>query len=135
MTCGRGRGRGRGRKWRGGEGGGRGICRREESFSFLMPHAHPQSFARAVCLIRDMLHTVLFIVTFRCTCCLVFTATIKEYGSDRLPNIIFVQFCEFCSSAAFTVTHSSLRSLSFHRESELDSSLPDSTNISPLFVW
>lgn len=88
-----------------------------------MLRTHLQSFGRAVCLIRNMLCAVLFYCDFEIPCCVVFTTTMKEYGSDRLPNIIFVRFCDFCSCAAFTVTHLSLHSLSLHRESK-DSSLP-----------
>lgn len=86
-----------------------------------MLHAHLQSFARAVCLIWDML---LFIVTFRHTRCSVFTTAIKTYGSDILPNIISVQFCDFCSSAAFTVSHLCLHSRLSQCESERKSPLP-----------
>lgn len=49
-----------------------------------------------------------------------------------MPNIIFVRLCEFCSFAAFSVTYLSLHSLSLHRDSKLDLSLPIMLTPSPL---
>lgn len=88
-----------------------------------MLHAHLQSFGRAVCLIRDMLCTVLFTVTYRYSTCLVFSTRIKEHGSNRLPNIISVRFCVFCSFHCYPLI--SLHSLSLRRKFKLDSSQPN----------
>lgn len=72
------------------EGGREAVEETEDrrAFPFLMFGAHLQSFGRAVCLIRDLLRSLLFIATLRYTCSSVFTATIKQCSSDRLPNII-----------------------------------------------
>ncbi len=128
MTCGRGRG---------GENGG-GIvegAERIEEFFFTDATCSSSIFCR-ICLF-DQGYVVyhVFHCGFQNPCCSVFTTTIKEYGSDRLPNIIFVRFCDFCSPAAFAVTHLSLHSLSLHGESKLDSSLPNLFIIFLLFLW
>lgn len=60
-------------------------------FCSVAARAHLQSFfARAVCLIGDMLCAALSIVPLRFHAARGFTATIKrgEHGGDRPPNII-----------------------------------------------
>lgn len=111
---------------RGGENGGGIVEERAERIEefFFSNAACSSSIFCEICLF-DQGYVVYcaFHCGFQIPCCLVFTTTIKKYGSDRLPNIVFVRFCDFCSSAAFTVTHLSLHSLSLHCESKLDPSL------------